>query len=321
MRVMGRELEVPFHLAGGGVERQHGIGVEIVAEAGAALVVGGGVTGAPVDGVGIGIVGSCHPRRAPAGFSGLAGPGGAVGVARLRYGMCPPQAFPGFCIIGVQKTVERAFAGRDPDNDLVTHYQRSMGDGETLLVVIDRDVIDNAAGLRVQGHEMSVEGTQIQTVAQQGEASVGGYRAVGVVFGQGTTIAPDRGAGAGVQRRRVVARACYKHEAIRHDGRVLHAGAAELKGPLGGQFADVGGRDALQGGGVGSLQVAPIVEPVLGFGLRVLQALPGDVEVRGRGPFGEVRGDLARGLQEGHQVVDLSPGQGGARHQRFQVLP
>src|SRR5258708_25255052 len=59
--IVRRVLEVPFELAGLGVEGDVARGIEIVTEALIAIEVRTGVTRRPVDGAGLRILGSCHP--------------------------------------------------------------------------------------------------------------------------------------------------------------------------------------------------------------------------------------------------------------------
>jgi hypothetical protein len=49
VNVVRGELEIPFELAGLGVERENGIGVEIVADAFAAIEIGAGIADRPVE--------------------------------------------------------------------------------------------------------------------------------------------------------------------------------------------------------------------------------------------------------------------------------
>jgi hypothetical protein len=63
VRVVRRELEVPFRLAGIGVERGHAAGIEVVAGAHIAVHVGAGIAGALVDQVQCRIVGAGHPQQ------------------------------------------------------------------------------------------------------------------------------------------------------------------------------------------------------------------------------------------------------------------
>src|SRR2546423_10139482 len=65
-KVVRSELEIPFELAGIGVEGENAIGIKIVAGAGRSVKIGRGIAGAPKDGVEGGIVSAGHPGGAAA---------------------------------------------------------------------------------------------------------------------------------------------------------------------------------------------------------------------------------------------------------------
>jgi hypothetical protein len=71
---------------------------------------------------------------------------------------------------------------------------------------------------------------------------------------------------------------------------------------------------------VGAHQVAPVVQPVLRLGRRVMEALRGNVEI-GRGvPYREVgRGNFGM-LQEGHKIIDLGRRKLLFRHEGLEIL-
>ena len=81
VHVVGRELEVPLHLAVRRIEREHRVGVEVVAGPVVGVPVGRGIAGRPVEQVQLGIERAGQPRRAAAGLP-------AVALApRLRSGL------------------------------------------------------------------------------------------------------------------------------------------------------------------------------------------------------------------------------------------
>src|SRR5579863_1115167 len=71
---MRAELKVPLQFSGIGVKSQQATGVEIVAGANAAVVVGGGIARSPVKSVQVRIIGAGHPCRAAAVQIGVARP-------------------------------------------------------------------------------------------------------------------------------------------------------------------------------------------------------------------------------------------------------
>ena len=87
VEIVGRELKIPFHLAGVGVDREDASGVEIVAGARPAVEIGGGIAGAPINSVEIGIVSAGHPGGAAAAKIKVARP--AVGTEFAGAGNGP----------------------------------------------------------------------------------------------------------------------------------------------------------------------------------------------------------------------------------------
>ena len=75
VQIVRRELVVPLQLAGRGIERQHGIGIQIVALALVAVEIRTGIADGPEQRVGFGIVGAGEPGRRAAVLDGAAHPG------------------------------------------------------------------------------------------------------------------------------------------------------------------------------------------------------------------------------------------------------
>src|SRR5208337_4553002 len=105
---MWSELEIPFELAGLGIERENRIGVEIVAHAFAAIEVGTGISDGPEESVGLGIVGACHPGVAGTVFYIFARPCFRARFARLRDSPESPGFFARGLIVSSEKSA-RAF--------------------------------------------------------------------------------------------------------------------------------------------------------------------------------------------------------------------
>src|SRR5689334_18521412 len=93
---MRDELEIPFHFAGVGVERQDAIGEEIVAWAVAAVEIGPWIARRPVQQVQFGIVGAGRPSGPTTVFEGEVTPGFRSRLAFLRYRPYAPGLLPGF---------------------------------------------------------------------------------------------------------------------------------------------------------------------------------------------------------------------------------
>ncbi len=91
--IVRRELVVPFELARVGIECDHAVAVEVVAEARAPIPVRRGIARAEIDQVGRGIIGAVIPDAGPTllprisrpGFHALLRPGpGWCGISRAR---------------------------------------------------------------------------------------------------------------------------------------------------------------------------------------------------------------------------------------------
>ena len=99
-------LEVPEALAGGGVEGEEGVGVEIVAEAGCAVEVGYRGAGGDVDDAAVGVDGHAGPVVGCAGGlpgvggPGLAMPGFVAGFAGVGDGVEGPAEGSGADVVG-----------------------------------------------------------------------------------------------------------------------------------------------------------------------------------------------------------------------------
>jgi hypothetical protein len=105
-----------------------------------------------------------------------------------------------------------------------------MGNREAFRIVVNRDVNDDAAGLRLESDQVRIVGAEKQPVSENGETPVGRNRAIGVVGRQRTAVAPDPCAGSGIQRRSLVSRLRDKHHVIHDQPPDLNIRTAELKG-------------------------------------------------------------------------------------------
>src|SRR4051794_3192800 len=91
---------VPADVAAGGIEREHAVGVEIVARPVGAVVFRRGIAGAPIGCVGGWVIGARHIKRAAAGLPGvvLVFPRLAAGLARRRHGVSAPELVAGLAV-------------------------------------------------------------------------------------------------------------------------------------------------------------------------------------------------------------------------------
>src|SRR6185436_11788304 len=111
-----------LQLAGVGIKRQNGAGVEIVAGANVAIIIGPGIAGAPVNQTEIRIEGAGEPGGAASALprSGLL-PGLVAGLAGRRDGIEAPGALPGRDVIRVQKSADPGLGARDADDHLILY--------------------------------------------------------------------------------------------------------------------------------------------------------------------------------------------------------
>src|SRR5436190_15747884 len=91
---MRRELVVPLQLPSVSVQRDHGIGIEIVAQPGSAVPWWIRVPGAPIGEVEIRIVRSGIPHSGTSRFPGIARPRIVSRLARCWNGVEAPDFFP-----------------------------------------------------------------------------------------------------------------------------------------------------------------------------------------------------------------------------------
>src|SRR5439155_19890057 len=108
-----------------------------------------GITRAPIDQVGVGIVGAGHPGGGRTRLPAFAGPGIVARFAGTRHGPETPDSFAGLGIVSVDQPAHPQFSARDPGDDLV--FDRQRGDGDTVagLVVGDLHIPQRTAGAPV----------------------------------------------------------------------------------------------------------------------------------------------------------------------------
>src|SRR5258708_23869629 len=86
IQVVRRELEIPLQLSCVRIQGQEASCIKVVAGAGISHKIGSGITGGPVNGVELGIVGTGHPGGSPAMQVRIAGPTGGAKFSRPRNG-------------------------------------------------------------------------------------------------------------------------------------------------------------------------------------------------------------------------------------------
>ena len=224
--VVRRELVVPLALAGVGIERDDGIGEEVVAiSAHGAIGHRRRIADRPVERVELGIVGARQPRSAAAGLPAVAFPRVVAELSRAGNRVEPPQPLAGH-IVGVQESAQGVFAAGVPDDDLVLHDERRARDVEAFHRVRDLDLPDGQTGPRVEADERGVVGADEQPMPEDRDAAVHHVGLPGIADLLLTRVSPDLPPGPRVHRgdRSRVAAARRIHHAVDDERRAL-AGA------------------------------------------------------------------------------------------------
>src|SRR5580765_6442305 len=113
MNVVRHELEIPFQLAGIGVEGDGAVGVQVVAVPRVAVPIWRWIASAPDDEVLFGVERARRPCRRSAGFPCLARPGVAAGLSWFGNSPEAPAALARGHIVGVKETAYAVLAAAD----------------------------------------------------------------------------------------------------------------------------------------------------------------------------------------------------------------
>src|SRR5207244_6749504 len=116
VNIVRRELVVPLQFSGGGIERQDAIGEQIVAAALAIIGIRPRITRGPVERIGLGIIGTGLPGRAPASGYCCSLPRLEAWIAFGRNGPVAPDAFAGVGFVSRKETADAPVAARYAGN-------------------------------------------------------------------------------------------------------------------------------------------------------------------------------------------------------------
>ena len=147
---MGRELKIPFHLAGIGVERENASGVEIVAGPRRTVKIGGRVASAPINGVEFGIIGARHPGGTAATKIKVAWPALGARLARAGNGPEMPCLLAGLGVKGGDETPNAVVTSGGADNDFVFDDKRGAGGAIVFVAFCVGDVPKKMAGASIE---------------------------------------------------------------------------------------------------------------------------------------------------------------------------
>src|SRR5262245_3908824 len=159
VHVVRRELKVPAQAAEVRVESHDGAGVEIVASAVVAVVVGPGIAGAPVDKIEIRVVRAGNPGGAAAGLPAVPVPGLVAGLPRAGDRPPAPEAAARRDLVGIDKTPDAVFTAGHTDDHLVADREWSSGEGVAGLVVCDDGVPAKLSGGEIDRDQVRIEGS------------------------------------------------------------------------------------------------------------------------------------------------------------------
>src|SRR5215475_7496284 len=185
--IVGQILVIPDELAGIDIERDHGVGIEVVAGARLRIVLWHRVAGAPDGETSGGIVGAGLPQAAASRLpgTGLVLPGLAARIAGLGDGIPTPQLLAGAGVEPGKPTAGR-IAGAIGDEHLAVDRQRRGIELLAAAELVDRGdlfVPDDLAAVAVDGDDAAVRQVGDDKVFPQGDAA--GARDVALMLDAG----------------------------------------------------------------------------------------------------------------------------------------
>ena len=215
------------------IERQDGVGVEVVARPVVGVPVRRGVAGGPVQELQVRIVGAGEPRGAAAGLPPVALPPGLeAGLTGRGNRVRAPHQLAGLRVVRVDEAADARFGPRHADDDLPVERQRRQRQVVPGLVVLHRHVPAHAARARVERDEMPVHRAEEHRVVENRDAAIDRRRADDDDVGRdGRRVGPHGPSGAHVERRDGARRFGDVHDAVGHERRRLHHARPHLVRP------------------------------------------------------------------------------------------
>ena len=237
-------LEVPLVVAGGEVDRDQRVGVQVVPGALRAVEVGRGIAGDEKYRLGLAVDRGRHPHAAAQRLVEAAALRGelllfrrdvplhvaAGGVVLRPHAFVPlvgnrierPQELAGLGVECLHKTADSVLAAVGADQHLALHHGRSHGLGVALLRIGDLNLPGDLAGLGVERHELGVERTHVEHALVRGYAAVVRAAAEGGDRSHLVLVVPEFAPGHRVDRVDVVERGREEHHAVHHQRRGFH---------------------------------------------------------------------------------------------------
>ena len=223
MHVVRHKLEVPFQLAGIGIEGDGGIRIQVIAGPDVAVPIGRWIAHAPDNQVLRRVVSARHPGGSATAFPGVAAPAFAARLAGFRNGPEAPAAFAGFQIVGIEETANAVFAARNAGDHHVLDDQRRAREAVAVLRFGHLHIPQHRTGLGVQRHQVRVHCAHDHAIAHHRHAPVHLPAASIDLVRQTAAIAPVGPAGGGVQGHHIRWWLAQVHHSIDHQRRSFDA--------------------------------------------------------------------------------------------------
>src|SRR4029453_5353771 len=153
-------LVMPAQLPGIAVERDDRRGVQVVAFAGLAVIVGAGIASPPENQIQFRIVRASRPCRSAAVLPRLrvkALPRSMAGVFGTGGGGEPPRSFAGANVVGIDEAANALFVSGHTRNALVLEGDRRRRAAVAVAIILHLGVPENRAALHADGDDVGVE--------------------------------------------------------------------------------------------------------------------------------------------------------------------
>ena len=158
--------------------------------------------------------------------------------ARSRHRVEAPRALPGRRVIGIEEPSNPELAPADPHDHVALHGQRRPRDAVSRLRIPDRHIPHDGAGTPVEGHQVSVQRSDVHPVTQERDAAARPVATQRQRPWKLPAVRPQDVSGVRVERQDFIRRLGHVHHAVGDERRRLdhlvrggwhRAGPAELK--------------------------------------------------------------------------------------------
>ncbi len=184
-----------------------------------------------------------------------------------------------------------------PTTILSLNRERRPGDRVAQLRVGHFGIPAHDARLDIQRHQVRIIRADIHRVVQNRHAAIHRAAAAANALGQGARVLPQRTARQSIERRHAAAGLAQVHDAVGHQWRRLHAlGGIDLIHPGRPQMCHIRAGDLIQARIAMRTIVARVRQPVAGLGIRLAQAVKGNLRGKGQGS-GHTSHKTGRGRQ------------------------